>query len=69
MGKSRMVVCLNCNDTIQSTYRHDYVVCKCGAIFIDGGDSYCRLGYPAGKTIEESLKFLNEEDLDETKGG
>jgi len=25
-------------------YRHDFVRCKCGAIFVDGGSDYFRRG-------------------------
>lgn len=36
--------CRKCKTIIQSTYRHDFVSCKCGAIFIDGGADYTRGG-------------------------
>jgi hypothetical protein len=39
-----MCKCRKCDDVIESTYRHDYVSCKCGAIFTDGGTSYIRRG-------------------------
>ena len=29
--------CLECGDEIESVHRHDFVRCKCGGIFIDGG--------------------------------
>jgi len=34
--------CRKCKTVIQSTYRHDYRTCKCGAISIDGGGDYTR---------------------------
>jgi hypothetical protein len=39
-GKRYHVKC--CDDTIQSTNRHDMVWCKCGKSAIDGGADYIR---------------------------
>ena len=36
--------CALCHDVIESKHRHDFVHCKCGEIFIDGGTSYVRCG-------------------------
>jgi hypothetical protein len=36
--------CRKCGDVITSRYRHDFVECKCGAIFVDGGLAYVRRG-------------------------
>lgn len=36
--------CALCGDVIESTYRHDFVRCKCGEIFVDGGMDYKRAG-------------------------
>lgn len=36
--------CKICDDVIESKYTHDYVRCKCGAIFLDGGKEYQRYG-------------------------
>lgn len=43
--------CKNCKDVIESTHRHDFVVCSCYSntedctgIFIDGGPEYFRGG-------------------------
>ncbi|MFA5132531.1 MAG: NADAR family protein [Candidatus Paceibacterota bacterium] len=36
--------CKKCGDVIESKYRHDFVQCKCGAIFVDGGHDYYRRG-------------------------
>lgn len=33
-----------CGDVIESTYRHDYVICRCGACAVDGGHDYLRRG-------------------------
>ena len=34
--------CKLCNDVIESCYKHDYCVCKCGEIAVDGGQEYRR---------------------------
>ena len=36
--------CRKCDTVVESTYRHDFVPCKCGAIFVDGGLAYLRAG-------------------------
>jgi hypothetical protein len=36
--------CKKCKTVIQSKFRHDFVECKCGAIFVDGGEDYYRRG-------------------------
>jgi len=39
--------CRKCGDTIESTYRHDFKWCSCGAVAVDGGLDYLRrLGEP-----------------------
>ena len=38
------IKCLKCGDIIESTYRHDWVQCSCGACFVDGGHDYMRVG-------------------------
>ena len=40
--------CLDCQDIIESKHRHDFVKCKCGNSFIDGGDEYFRV---SGKVV------------------
>jgi hypothetical protein len=36
--------CRQCDDIIESKHRHDFVRCRCGAIFTDGGTAYIRRG-------------------------
>jgi hypothetical protein len=33
------IYCKRCEDTIESTYQHDFKYCSCGAVGIDGGVS------------------------------
>ena len=44
----RKLRCKRCTDVIESRFRHDFVRCKCGAIFIDGGNDYTRMGGDMG---------------------
>jgi hypothetical protein len=45
--------CAKCNDIIESKGNcHNFVSCKCGAIFVDGGDEYQRCGF------DKSYHFL-----------
>ena len=51
--------CNKCDDVITSTHRHDWVQCKCKAIFTDGGVDYIRRGGALGD-IEDMSEY---EDL------
>lgn len=44
IGVRNIAQCLSCHDVIESKSRHDFVSCKCGAIFVDGGRDYLRAG-------------------------
>lgn len=48
--------CKKCGDIIESKHRHDYVVCSCGAIFVDGGHDYIRRG---GDQFDEEFDRQN----------
>lgn len=45
------VICNKCDDLIISKHRHNFVECKCGNIFVDGGQEYLRRG---GKGLEDN---------------
>jgi len=51
--------CRKCNDTVESTYRHDFVPCSCGAVFVDGGKDYLRRGGNF-EDIEDLTAFAEE---------
>lgn len=36
--------CRRCNTVVESKFVHDFVSCKCEAIFVDGGTDYLRAG-------------------------
>ena len=57
--------CMKCGDIIVSKHVHDFVECRCGAIFVDGGMEYLRRGADDFENfIDRSLKMdkdaLNE---------
>lgn len=39
-----IIRCKKCGDIIESKTRHDYQECSCGAVFVDGGIDYQRIG-------------------------
>lgn len=54
------IKCLKCNDEIESKYRHDFISCRCGACFVDGGDSYFRAG---GENFNQMEKWDEEKKI------
>ena len=57
---SKRIKCRKCGSVIESKSRHDWVSCKCGAIFIDGGNDYTRIGGDY-KDIEEMDDLIKPE--------
>ena len=55
--------CNRCGDVIQSLFRHDFVQCKCGTCFIDGGSDYTRIGF----TNESDFELLEENERNQTE--
>jgi hypothetical protein len=55
--------CKICKQVIESKHRHDFVSCKCGCIFVDGGRDYLRRGGELHNIIE-----LSEVTEDENGG-
>jgi len=55
--------CKKCDDVIESRYRHDFVYCKCGAIFVDGGHDYLRQG--GDLAAIEDLHEVQEEPIED----
>lgn len=49
--------CRQCEDIIESVHRHDFVSCKCGNIFTDGGKAYIRRGAKDLEDIEDLSEF------------
>ena len=55
------IKCLKCGDIIESTHRHDWVQCSCGACFVDGGHDYMRIGGNI-EDWEDMSEWETEED-------
>ena len=53
-------VCLSCGDKIFSRHRHDFVTCTCGAISVDGGQSYLRRVGDFGNAMDLSWSLPDE---------
>jgi hypothetical protein len=53
-------ICLNCGEKIVSKHRHDFVKCKCGAIAVDGGQSYLRRLYEDINAMKDSSLVMEE---------
>jgi len=54
------VTCLGCGDFIVSKHRHDFVTCTCGAISVDGGQSYLRRVGDFTNAVDESWALPDE---------
>lgn len=51
--------CKLCGEVIESTDRHNYVECKCGACAVDGGHDYLRRTERETVNYEASKKIMN----------
>jgi len=50
--------CKHCGEVLVSRYGHDFVQCKCGACFADGGLDYLRRGFRTSP--DEDYEDLSE---------
>lgn len=55
------VRCLYCLTMIESKSRHDFVLCSCGAIGIDGGKEYTRYSIGRPKDTTQVINQLDED--------
>jgi len=63
MTKVTTVKCPKCGDTIFSRARHDWRPCTCGAIYVDGGFDYVRIGGVAGKEVGTTEVGATKQEL------
>jgi hypothetical protein len=55
---SNQVHCRLCGDNPFSSHRHDFRGCKCGAVFVDGGNDYLRrVTKKEGGYVEKSIQL------------
>lgn len=51
--------CKICGDVIESKTVHNFVQCKCGACFTDGGTEYTRRGWnPSHGNIDDIIEEI-----------
>ena len=64
MSKERIVknraYLITCEDEIESKHRHDFVTCKCGDMYVDGGTSSLRRGATDLNTIIDTSIIIYE---------
>lgn len=69
------IECLKCGERIYSAYRHDFKVCSCGLVGVDGGLAYLRrLGnrddyierstYIKTKAIHDCIESVKQSKID-----
>lgn len=66
--KSKVIIsnkakCRLCDDVVESKHRHDFVSCKCGEIFVDGGATYLRRGATNFDNFIDLSETTKEEDF------
>lgn len=55
--------CKICGDEIESTFRHEYVSCSCGACAVDGGHDYLRRSFALRDCYDDiSVVIATEEE-------
>lgn len=52
--------CNICGDEIESKFRHDYVICSCGACAVDGGTDYLRRSCKEADCFTELAVLVEE---------
>lgn len=55
--KTNKARCRKCLDEIESKHRHDFVVCKCGKISVDGGKDYLKRSTADFDDLEELSEY------------
>lgn len=55
--------CVHCGDVIESEYTHDFKMCCCGRVFVDGGHAYLRRGFTEKGDFEDlsEVQTINEQ--------
>ena len=58
------IKCKKCGEIIESTCRHDFKFCKCGAVAVDGGKDYLRR-VGSKDDYEELIEYEGSDDDEE----
>ena len=59
------VYCIKCKEVVESTHRHDFRYCSCGAVAVDGGKAYLRRVGDIYGCVDVSLYEGKEDVLNE----
>ena len=49
--------CLKCGEIIESKSVHDFVMCKCGNLHVDGGLEYAKRGYFEENSLVDMCEY------------
>ena len=60
------IKCNKCGEIIESTHVHDFKVCSCGQVSVDGGHEYLRRGFVNSQDEYTELSEVKEEQEDQT---
>ena len=55
------IKCNYCGDVITSTFRHDFQVCSCGRVAVDGGYDYLKRNFHEPNDFTD-LSIVTEDD-------
>lgn len=58
---SNKAKCLQCGEVLESKHVHDFVMCTCGALAVDGGREYLKRSYQNKKLVLE-LSVVTENE-------
>jgi hypothetical protein len=50
--------CLSCGEVIESAHVHDFQLCSCGSLHVDGGNAYLKRGIKPGVLFEDMSLFV-----------
>lgn len=53
--------CRKCKEVIESRHRHDFVMCRCESIHVDGGKAYLKGG--GDFSLFEDLSEVEHDDV------
>lgn len=58
--KTNKIKCKHCGDIIESKHVHNYVICSCGSVAVDGGHYYLKRTFKTSP--EADYEELSEEE-------
>lgn len=59
------ILCLKCNDIIESVHRHDYKECSCGYVAVDGGKEYLRRCFQGASPQDSYIDLSITEEVED----